>query len=159
MLDNDTPIMDRSQPNEISYNIRLSEFKGDHLDYIIEAQKMERFTDRRLLYGYGVTLTSYDRNRQVSSVIKADTTIVDDARNIIFANGKASFTSPGGGLRTSRIAWDRNVDEITAVDRVELTREGSILWGQNLRTNSKLSFAEMEAVSAEGIVDEKDLDW
>jgi len=159
VLDTETPVMDRSQPNETSYNIKLSEFKDEHLDYIIEAQKMERFTDRRMLYGYGVTLTSYDRNKQVSSVIKADTTIVDDARNIIFASGRASFFSPGGGLKTDRIAWDRNVDEITAMGKVTLTRDGSVLWGKNLRTNSKLSFAEMEAVSAEGIVNEKDIDW
>jgi hypothetical protein len=90
-------------------------------------------------------------------VIKADTTIVDDARNIIFASGRASFFSPGGGLKTDRIAWDRNVDEITAMGKVTLTRDGSVLWGKNLRTNSKLSFAEMEAVSAEGIVNEKTL--
>ncbi len=31
--------------------------------------------------------------------------------------------------------------------------------GQNLRTNSQLSYVEMDAVSAEGIVKEKEIKW
>ena len=158
-LQSNSASLDRSLPDETSVNIRLCEYKHERLDYIIEAAKMERFTERRLLYGYKVKLTAYDKNGKISSVIQADTTIVDDARNIIFANGNAKFNSPGGNIKAQKMVWERNLDEITAPGKVMLTREGSTLWGNNLRTDGKLSFAEMDAVSAEGIVDEKDLDW
>jgi lipopolysaccharide assembly outer membrane protein LptD (OstA) len=91
--------------------------------------------------------------------VKADTTIVDDARNIIFANGNASFETPDGNLKTSKMVWERNLDELSAPGYVVLTRSGDVLRGTNLRTNAKFSYATLDAVSAEGIIDEADFDW
>jgi len=86
-LQQDTVEMEQGIPEENARQVRVVEYRDERLDYIIEAARMERFTDRRIMYGYDVTLTSYDREGEISAVIKADTTIVDDARNIIFANG------------------------------------------------------------------------
>jgi len=158
-LSKQTPTMERGLPDETSLNVKLSEYKDERLIYIIEAAKMERYTDRRMMNAYQVTLSSYDPVGNLSSVIKADTTIVDDARNMIFASGKASYKTPDGTISTSKIVWDRNFDEITAPAFVELRRSGDILRGRNLRTNSKLSYAEMEAVTAEGTFDEEDYRW
>ncbi|MDD2596508.1 MAG: LPS export ABC transporter periplasmic protein LptC [Candidatus Cloacimonetes bacterium] len=158
-LNKQTPTMERGLPDETSLNVKLNEYKDERLEYIIEAAKMERYTDRRMMYAYKVTLSSYDHTGSLSSVIKADTTIVDDARNMIFASGKASYKTPEGTISTSRIVWDRNFDEITAPAYVELLRSGDVLRGRNLRTDSKLSYAEMEEVTAEGIFDEKDYRW
>ncbi|HRY84506.1 MAG TPA: LPS export ABC transporter periplasmic protein LptC, partial [Candidatus Cloacimonadota bacterium] len=101
----------------------------------------------------------YDPAGRVRSTMKADSTIVDDARNIIYTNGNVLMKSENGSISTRRIIWDRNLDEIVAPERVVLTRDGSVLKGTNLRTNSTISFAELEAVEAEGLFDEKDLDW
>ena len=89
-----TEVLARDLPDEISYNVKLIQLDNDRNEYFLEANKIERFYNRRLLYAYKVTLTTYDKNNQISSVIKADTTIVDDARNLIFANGNALLTSP-----------------------------------------------------------------
>ncbi len=88
-LQSATGVLPRDLPDEISYNVKLTQLDNDRSEYYLEAEKIERFYDRRLLYAYKVTLTTYDKNNQISSVIKADTTIVDDARNLIFANGNA----------------------------------------------------------------------
>ena len=151
--------MDRELPDETSYDVRLIQYLDSRYEYQLEAKKIERFNDRHLMKGYGVTLTTYDKENRINSVIQADTTIVDDARNTIFAYGKAKMTSPNGTLSTSKLVWDRAVDEITAPERVTLTRDGSVLYGENMRTNSKLEFVQMDKVSAEGIVKEKDIDW
>jgi len=90
-LNQDTPVLEQGVADEHSEGVRMVEYRDERLDYIIEAKSMERFTDRRMMYGYQVTLTSYDKEGQVSSVIMADTTIVDDARNVVFANGNVSF--------------------------------------------------------------------
>jgi len=154
-----TGVLPRDLPDEISYNVKLTQLDNDRSEYYLEAEKIERFYDRRLLYAYKVTLTTYDKNNQISSVIKADTTIVDDARNLIFANGNAILTSPNGTLVTQKLVWDRSVDEITAPLTVTITRAGDVMQGQNLRTNSHLSYVEMDAVSAAGIVREKEIKW
>jgi hypothetical protein len=40
-----------------------------------------------------------------------------------------------------------------------LTRDGNVLNGDNLRTDSKISFAEMTAVTAEGTLKGDEIDW
>ena len=152
-------VLERGLPDETSYQVSITNYVDSRYEYHLEAAKIERYTDRRLLYAYGVTLTTYDKDNKLNSVIKADTTIVDDARNLILASGHAKLTSPNGSLSTTNIAWDRAVDEITAPKQVVLTRQGNVLRGNNLRTNSKLSFVEMESVAAEGRLTEKDIDW
>lgn len=154
-----TDPLDRSLPDETSYNVRITQYIDSRQEYYLEAKKIERFHDRRMMYGYGVSLSTYDKDNRINSTIQADTTIVDDARNIIFAHGHAKMTSPNGSLTTTKIIWDRAVDEITAPQSVTLVRDGSVLRGENLRTNSKLSFVEMDKVSAEGKIKPEELDW
>ena len=154
-----TAAMERGLPDETSYNVRLHQYVDSRNEYTLEAKKIERYHDRRIMYGYGVTLTTYDKENRINSTIQADTTIVDDARNIIYAQGHARMTSPNGSLSTAKIIWDRAVDEITAPTPVVLVRDGSTLKGDNMRTNSKLSFVEMDKVSAEGKINPKELDW
>lgn len=159
-LDLDGPAMDRALPDETSYGVRITELNGKEIDYVLVADKIERYYDRKILNGWKVQITSYDKAGNTSTTIKADTTIVDDARNIIFANGNVYLESPGGTISTSRMIWDRNVDEIIAPDRVVLTRYGNVLKGTNLRTNTSLSFAEMSSVEAEGMFgNEEIIDW
>ncbi|PKN75078.1 MAG: LPS export ABC transporter periplasmic protein LptC [Candidatus Cloacimonetes bacterium HGW-Cloacimonetes-2] len=159
-LDRNTPVMDRELPDETSHNVRITELDGNRVDYILEAEKIERFYDRRILNGWKVLITSYDKAGNIQSTIKADTTIVDDARNVIFASGNVYVTSPNGSIQTRKITWDRNMDEIVAPEAVTLKRQGSVLKGKNLRTNSTISFAELAEVQAEGIFqDEEIIDW
>jgi len=159
VLQTNSDPLDRSLPDETSYKVKVTQFVDNRTEYHLEADKIERFHDRRMLYGYGVVLTTYDKDNRISSTIMADTTIVDDARNIIFANGNARMTSKNGSLSTSKIVWDRAVDEITAPLKVKLVRGSDVLYGERLRTNSTISFVEMDAVSAQGIVDPKELNW
>lgn len=154
-LEQETGVLEQGVADENSVGVRLTEYNNDRLDYVIEAASMERFTERRMLYGYGVTLSSYDKDGLVSSVIKADTTIVDDARNVIFANGNVSFKTPEGEIRTQKMFWERNVDEITVPVPLTLTRGGDILRGRSMRTNTRLSYVEMDAVAAEGYFEEE----
>ena len=74
----DSAVLEQGIPEENALQVRMVEYRDEKVDYIIEAAKMDRFTDRRMVYGYDVTLTSYDNLAQISAVIKADTTIVDD---------------------------------------------------------------------------------
>ncbi|MEN6445497.1 MAG: LPS export ABC transporter periplasmic protein LptC [Candidatus Cloacimonas sp.] len=158
-LQSQTGILPRDLPDETSYQVKLTQMDNDRNEYILEADKIERFYDRRLLYAYKVTLTTFDKNNNISSVIKADTTIVDEARNYIFASGNAKLTSPNGTLATQKMAWDRTVDEISAPLEVTVTRSGNVMLGKNLRTNSKLSYVEMDAVSAEGYFKKEEIKW
>lgn len=159
-LNQETGVLEQGEADENSSGVRLVEYRDERVDYIIEAESMKRYTERRMLYGYNVTLSSYDKNGLLSSVIKADTTIVDDARNVVFANGNVSFKTPQGEIKTQKMFWERSVDEITVPVALTLTRSGDVLRGNSLRTDTKLSYVEMDAVAAEGYFDEEEfLDW
>ncbi len=158
-LDANTPVMDRALPDETSYNIEIYQYKETHLEYILKAAKVERFYDRQILNGYAVEIVSYDLDQSIKSTILADTTIVDDARNLIYAYGNVRLSSENGTIIARKLTWDRGSDEIVSPDRVTLTRDGNVLRGINLRTNSTISYAEMETVSAEGMISETELNW
>lgn len=154
-----TSVLDRNLPDETSYNVKITQFNRDKIDYVLEAGKIERFYDRRMLNAYKVNITTFDAKGGGVSSLRADTTIVDDARNLIYANGNVFLSSSGGSISSRRMVWDRNADELFAPDKVTLVRDGNVLKGENLRTNTRIDFAEMDRVSAEGIFDEKDFDW
>lgn len=158
-LDVRTPAMARGLPDETSTNVTITEFDRDGIAYILEAGRIDRYYEKRILNAYQVEITAYDRKSGDTSLLQADSTIVDDARNQIYAYGNVRLRSPGVSVSTSRMIWDRNVDQIFAPERVVLIREGNVLRGTNLRTNLSIYPTEMDSVSAEGFFGEEFLDW
>lgn len=154
-----TPVMDRNLPDETSTNVTITEFNGLSTDYILTAKRIERFYDRRILNAYGARIRAYDARKGGTSVMEADSTIVDDARNMIYAYGNVKLSSPNGSIESHRMVWDRNMDEIIAPGQVTLVRNGNTLRGEDLRTNTRIDYAEMKTVSAEGIFNEQGFDW
>jgi len=154
-----TPALDRNLPDETSTNVTITEYNGLATDYVLSAKRIERFYDRRILNAYGARIRAYDAKKGGTSLMQADSTIVDDARNIIYAYGNVKLSSPNGSIEALRMIWDRNMDEITAPGPVTLVRDGNTLRGEDLRTNTRIDYAEMKTVSAEGIFNEQDFDW
>jgi len=159
VLEQKTGVLNRDLPDEISSRVSVIAYKGDTLDYVLTADKIERFYNKRQLNAWKVKLVTYDVKQKIRSTMLADTTWVDEARNFIVARGNVVLNSPNGQIKTSIINWDRNIDQLNAPEQVELTRDGNILRGQNLRTDATISYAEMDAVSAEGVIKREDIDW
>jgi len=159
VLDQTTPALNRSLPDETSSDVSLYAYKENKIDYILTAGRIERFYDNRRLNAWQVKIVSYDERMQVKSTLLADTTYVDEARNFIQAMGNVVMDSPNGTIKTRMINWDRNIDEVYTDEKVTLIRDGKTLRGDNLRTNSMISFAELSTVSAEGTVKGDELDW
>ncbi len=104
-------------------------------------------------------ITAYDRVKGGSSSLQADSTIVDDARNVVYAHGNVKLRGKEGNVSTARLIWDRNMDEVLAPGQVTLVQDGNILRGTNLRTNLSIYPTEMDNISAEGFFEEDYLDW
>ncbi len=159
ILDQKTPLLNRGLPDETSNNVSIYAYKENRIDYILTANKIERYYDTKRLYAWNVKIVSYDDKNQIRSTIVADTAYVDEARNLIQAIGNVVFDTPNGTIKSRIINWDRNIDEIYVPTKVTLIRDGNVLNGDNLRTDSKISFAEMSTVSAEGILKGDEIDW
>jgi LPS export ABC transporter protein LptC len=159
VLDQETTSLNRSLPDETSNNVSIYAYKENRVDYILTADKIERFYNTRQLNAWKVRIVTYDGQNKVKGTISADTTYVDEARNLIKAMGNVIFISPNGTIKSRLINWDRNADEIYTPEKVMLIRDDKTLYGDNLRTNSSISFAEMNTVSAEGKIKGDEIDW
>ena len=159
-LDIKTESMKRGIPDETSTNVILTEYEQNKIAYILNAERIERYYDRRILNAYKVEIQALDKKTGGTSILKADSTIVDEARNMIMAHGNVKLISAEGSIFTNRMVWDRNNDVIVAPDTVMLVRAGNILRGRNLRTNLSIYPTEMDSISAEGLFEEKEfLNW
>ena len=61
----------------------ITEFDREGVAYILKAARIDRYYERRILNAYQVDITAFDRQKGGPSSLKADSTIVDDARNVI----------------------------------------------------------------------------
>jgi LPS export ABC transporter protein LptC len=159
VLKQTTAVLSRSLPDETSNTVSIYEYDGNRIDYILTADRIERYYDSRKLNAWKVRIVTYDKMNKVKSTIVADTTYVDEARNLIQAMGNVVYATENGTIKSRLINWDRNVDEIYTPEKVTLIRGGSTLQGENLRTNAAISFAEMSSISAEGTVTKDEIDW
>jgi len=154
-----TESLKRGLPDETSTNVTITEFDREGVAYILKAARIDRYYERRILNAYQVDITAFDRQKGGSSSLKADSTIVDDARNVIYAHGNVKLVGKEGSISTSRLIWDRNMDEVIAPGQVTLVKDGNVLRGTNLRTNLSIYPTEMDNISAEGFFEEDYLDW
>jgi LPS export ABC transporter protein LptC len=152
-------VLNRSLPDETSTNVSIYSYKENRVDYLLTADTIQRYYDLKRLWAWKVKITTYDENGIVKSTIIADTTYVDEARNFIKAIGNVVLTSPNGTIQSHIITWDRNIDEIFCPEKVVLIRDGNTLIGDNLRTDVNITYAEMNAVSAEGIIKGDEIEW
>jgi LPS export ABC transporter protein LptC len=159
VLDQKTTSINRGLPDETSDKVSIYSYNQNRIDYILTADKIERFYNIRQLDAWNVHITTYDEKNKVKGRISADTTYVDEARNLIRAIGNVVYESPNGTIKSRIINWDRNADEIYTPEKVILIRDDKVLTGDNLRTNSAMSFAEMNTVSAEGKVKGNEINW
>jgi LPS export ABC transporter protein LptC len=150
---------DITSPDETSKEVSILEYTGDHIEYELYASKVDRWYEKRLLKAIDVRIKSVDPKTMMPTYLSADSTIVDDTRNMIFAYGKVVLSSPSGKVYGDSMVWDRNTDEILVPGKVTLEKDGNILRGESLRTNPAVDFAYMDIVSADGKFDEADFNW
>jgi len=146
-------------PDEQSNFVHIVSMKGDSIDYVLDATRIDRYYDTQNLVAFDVNITSYDKNGKVHSTMSANKAIVNDIENRIVAIGHVKLVTPNATLKTESLTWERAFDEITAPGAVTLIRNGNVLQGLSLRTDSNLNYAEMKQVTAVGTANEKDLNW
>lgn len=146
-------------PDEQSSNVHIVSMKGDSLDYVLDASRIDRYYDKQSLDAFDVNIVTYSKNGKENSRISAKRAIVDDVENRIVAFGHVKLITPNGILETELLNWERSLDEIVAPGAVTLVREGNVLKGISLRTDSNLNYAEMKQVTASGTANEKDINW
>jgi LPS export ABC transporter protein LptC len=146
-------------PDEQADSLVIFAYNGSVLDYQLRAQHLDKFYDMQITLADTVYIETYDAEGLVSSSLYCDKAELDETKNLLTGYGNVVIQSENGILKTPYIIWDRNTDIVTAKKGVILIRDGNILKGEELKTDINLNEIEMIKVSAEGTLDERDIDW
>lgn len=146
-------------PDEQADSLIIYAYNGDILDYQLTAHQLDKFYDEQITLADTVFIETYSPDGVVSSSLYCDKAELDETKNLLIGYGNVVITSENGILKTPYIIWDRTSDIVTAKEGVILIRDDNILYGEELKTDINLNEIEMIKVSAEGTVDETDIDW
>ena len=152
------PIEDKI-PDEIADSIRVVTTTGETIDYILEAVHMYKYYDTKQTFVDTVFVTFYNPDESVKSTLKCNKAEVNDAKNTLTGIGNVVVKSENGILKAPYMILDRNTNHIYASQGVILIRGENILYGEEMETDLNLDRVEITKVSAEGKLDEDEINW
>ena len=131
----------------------------DIIDYELEATHIDRFYKKKLTLADSIFITTFNPDGSIKSTLSSDKAEMDEAKNILTAIDNVIVKSENGIMKTPFLIWNKNTDEFYAKNGVTLIREDNVLQGQEMKTDGNLERIEIIKVSAEGKIDESEIDW
>ena len=123
------------------------------------AKRIQRFYEHHFFIADSVNIFSYNKDGVFSYSITCDSAYVDQKENIFTAMGRVVVVNPDGNLKTNLLKWNRSDDKLTAPGDVVLVHQDNIIIGTSLETNLNFDFIKLKEVSAEGSIDEENIDF
>ena len=106
-----------------------------------------------------VFIKTFKPDGNIKSTISCQKAEMDEKKNQLIGTGNVVVKSENGILKTPYLIWNRNTDEIYAKNGVVLERKDNIIRGSEMETDINLNNIKMLKVSAEGKLNEKDINW
>ncbi|MBL7108025.1 MAG: LPS export ABC transporter periplasmic protein LptC [Candidatus Cloacimonetes bacterium] len=144
---------------EITDTLVIYSSSKDKIEWILYADYMQKFANENTIKFQNIKLEIFDLNENLSSTIFSDSAKVDEKKNIIYANGNVKIYSQKGDLFSNSLVWDKNKGEIFSDDFVKIIKDGDVILGERLRTDSNFEHVILQKVSAEGEVEENKNVW
>jgi len=95
----------------------------------------------------------------VKSTLKCDKAEVDDAKNTLTGIGDVVVVSENGTMKAPFMILERNTNTLFAKKGVTLIRENNVLFGEEMESNLDLDRVEIIKVSAQGKLNEDEVNW
>jgi len=150
--------IDGDYPDRWADSLLVVQTKGDVTEYEMFAIHMDSYSDKKLTLADTVTIKVFDKDGLLQTTLTCDKARIDDAKNTFTGLGNVVVDSENGNLKTEYLKWFRATDELHAKEGVIVTRGANKLWGEEMKTDINLDRIEITKVSAEGKIDEEDLD-
>jgi len=151
--------IDERIPDEIADSVFITSIDKNELEYELYAIQIEKFYNTGETFADTVFVKTYDESGNIKSTLYCDRAKLDETVNKLEGTGNVVVESENGILKTNYIIWDRNSNKIFAKKGVTLLRGDNILYGQEMETDIYLNRIEIIKVSAEGKVDEQEINW
>ena len=146
-------------PDEEGDSVKIISMTKDIIDYELTAPHIDRFYKKKLTFADSIFLTTYNPDGSIKSTLASDKAEMDEAKNILTAIDNVVVETENGIMKTPFLIWNKNTDELHAKKEVILIREDNVLRGLEMKTDGNLERIEIIKVSAEGKIDENEIDW
>ncbi len=146
-------------PDEEADSLYVVVTNKDKLDYEMTATHMYKYYDTKQTFADTVFVKFYNSDGSLKSTLRCDTAEVDDAKNIIICQGNVVVVSENATMKAPEAVLNRNTEQIFAGNGVTLIRKENTLYGEEMISDMKLEVAEFRKVSAEGRLENEEIDW
>lgn len=146
-------------PDEQADSVRVISTTKDVIDYELTAVHFYKYYSTKQTFADTVFVTFFNIDGSVKSTLKCNKAEVDDAKNTLTGIGDVVVVSENGTMKAPFIVLDRNTNVLYARNGVILIREDNILKGEEMESNLDLDRVEITKVSAEGKLNEDEVNW
>ena len=144
---------------EITDTLVIYSSSQNKIEWILHTDYMQKFAKENIIKFRNTKLEIFDLDENLSATIFSDSVKIDEKKNIIYANGNVKIYSQKGDLFSNSLVWDRNKDKIFSDDFVKIIKDGDVICGERLRTDSNFEHVVLQKVSAEGEISESKMVW
>jgi LPS export ABC transporter protein LptC len=156
--DYDMPINGK-MPDEQADSVKIISITKDVIDYELTAVHSYKYYSTKQTFADTVFVTFLNVDGSVKSTLKCNKAEVNDAKNTLTGIGDVVVVSENGTMKAPLIVLDRNTNTLYAKNGVILIREENVLKGEKMESNLDLDRVEITKVSAEGKLNEDEVNW
>ena len=147
------------QTVEITDSITVYRSSKDITLWELYADRLKKFPKDDLMYFSDIELKLMNKDGTLASTIYADSAIVNDEMQTVYAQGNIEIYSQEGDIFGETITWDRKKDEIFSEDSVKVIQQGNVIQGSSFNSDSRFKHVTLHRATAEGEVDESEVLW
>ena len=146
-------------PDEQADSIRVISTSNNVIDYELTAVHFYKYYSTKQTFADTVFVTFFNEDGSVKSTLKCNEAEVNDAKNTITGIGDVVVVSENGTMKAPFMILEKNTNTLFAKKGVTLIRENNVLLGEEMESNLDLDRVEITKVSAEGKLNEDEVNW
>ncbi len=146
-------------PDEQADSIKVISTSNNVIDYELTAVHFYKYYSTKQTFADTVFVTFFNVDGSVKSTLKCDKAEVNDAKNTLTGIGDVVVVSENGTMKAPFMILERNTNTLFAKKGVTLIRENNVLLGEEMESNLDLDRVEITKVSAQGKLNEDEVNW
>jgi len=146
-------------PDEQADSIKIISTNKDVIDYELTAVHFYKYYSTKQTFADTVFVTFFNVDGSVKSTLKCNKAELDDAKNTLTGIGDVVVVSENGTMKAPLMELDRSTNTLFAKRGVILIREDNVLKGEEMESNLDLDSVEITKVSAQGKLNEDEVNW
>jgi LPS export ABC transporter protein LptC len=146
-------------PDEMADSVRVISTNKNIIEYELTAVHFYKYYSTKQTFADTVFVTFFNADGSIKSTLKCNKAEVDDVKNTLTGIGDVVVVSDKGTMRAPVMILDRNSNTLYAKNGVILQRESNTIVGEEMKSNLDLDRVEITKVSAEGKLNEEEINW